>query len=218
MNHLEWAENEIKLALKRDENTTDAAYDYAKICFDSALKAYKSLIEDNHSGNSWGITKKILTRLINSVPLTPIEDTEDVWSDCSAFFGEPRWQCVRCSSLFKKLDEDGNAVYEDNDRAVCIDEKGSGWHNGLASAIIDEMYPITMPYMPSEKPYKIYRKEYSSKGNDGEKDIVVFDHIMEPDGTRKEISRIFKEENNTYKEISVGEFEALIRENKGASL
>lgn len=215
MTRLEWAENEIAIASKGDESTTDTEFDYAKHCFDSALKAYKSLLDDNHSGASWGITRQILTRFLNSVPLTPIEDTEDVWEDCSQFFDKPKWQCKRCSSFFKEYDEEGNVIYEDNSRTVCIDTNGSGWHNGLASMIVDEMFPIMMPYMPADKPFKIYREEYCSKGNDGEKDIVVFTHIIKPDGIRVEVGRYFKEVNNKYEEISKEDFDKIIREHKG---
>lgn len=47
------------------------------------MRAFESLLGDGHSGMSIGITKNILNRLIDGKPLTPIEDTEEVW-------GEPR--------------------------------------------------------------------------------------------------------------------------------
>lgn len=47
------------------------------------MRAFESLLGDGHSGMSIGITKNILNRLIDGKPLTPIEDTEDVWNVCS---------------------------------------------------------------------------------------------------------------------------------------
>ena len=75
---MEWAENEIRIALAR-ENENDSFYEYIKACHESALKAYESLLEDGHSGMSISITKNVLNRLIEHKPLTPIEDTDDVY-------------------------------------------------------------------------------------------------------------------------------------------
>ena len=48
-----WAEKEIEIACKReraDSKVEDGELDYGCACYESALKAYKSLIEDGHSG------------------------------------------------------------------------------------------------------------------------------------------------------------------------
>lgn len=49
MNMIEWAENEIRIALAR-ENENDSFYEYIKACHESALKAYKSLCESAKEG------------------------------------------------------------------------------------------------------------------------------------------------------------------------
>ena len=87
-NLVSWAEKEIQLACKNEmdgcESGEDASYGIA--CYKSALKALKSLAEDGHSGYSIAITKSILNRLIDGLPLSPIYDTEDVWNlACLAF-------------------------------------------------------------------------------------------------------------------------------------
>ena len=84
MSILEWAKNEVAIASKRERgDKPESEWDYGCACYDSAMKAFESLLDDNHSGLSIGITKNILNRLIDGKPLTPIEDTEEVW-------GEPR--------------------------------------------------------------------------------------------------------------------------------
>ena len=208
MTQLEWAKNEVALACKKD-GVSDDQYQYAKLCFDSAMKAYESLIADNHSGNSWAITRTILYRLMLSIPLTAIEDTEDVWTDCSAFFSKPKWQCKRYSSLFKEYDNDGNIVYSDSHRTICYDQDNNGFNSGLASLIIDELFPITMPYMPSERAYKLFCKESLSKNGKCDYDTIHFTYALTPNGERVEVNRYFHEENGAMKEISKEEYEAL---------
>ena len=71
-----WAEEEIRLACEKEG-------EYGRACYKSAMRAYKSLLNDDHSGFSIHLTKNILNRLINVQPLTPIEDVPEVWNDIS---------------------------------------------------------------------------------------------------------------------------------------
>lgn len=81
MSMMEWAKREVEIASKRERgDKPESEWDYGCACYDSALKAFESLCGDGHSGFSIGITKGILNRLIEGKPLTPIEDTEDVWN------------------------------------------------------------------------------------------------------------------------------------------
>ena len=62
-----WAEKEIEIACKRERKASGVKnddWDYSCACYDSALKAYKSLMSDGHSGFSIGLTKHILNRLM----------------------------------------------------------------------------------------------------------------------------------------------------------
>lgn len=80
MSMMEWAKREVEIASKRERgDKPESEWDYGCACYDSALKAFESLCGDDHSGFSIGITKGILNRLIDGKPLTPIEDTEEVW-------------------------------------------------------------------------------------------------------------------------------------------
>lgn len=118
-----WVENEVRIACEHERKasgTKEEGQDYGCACFESALKAYRSLLEDGHSGFSIGMTKYILVRMIEGKPLTPIVDTEDVWSDArdrSGHRGEVvNYQCKRMSSLFKYVYADGTVKYRDVDR------------------------------------------------------------------------------------------------------
>lgn len=158
-----WAENEVKLACEHEKSGDDGDgfSEYGCACYRSALKAFDSLMEDEYSGMSIiGITRNILNRLIAGKPLTPIVDTDDIW-DAGASFeknGEKSIQCKRMSSLFKHVKEDGSISYNDVARTVCVSihDPNSTYHSGLADKIMDEMFPISMPYVPSTKPFYVY--------------------------------------------------------------
>ena len=90
MSMKEWAESEIAIACKRERgDASEGEWDYGCACYESAYKAFLSLLEDEHSGMSIGFTKAILNRLIDGKPLTPIEDTPDVWNEV----GDNQYQC-----------------------------------------------------------------------------------------------------------------------------
>ena len=80
----EWAKREVQIACKRENpDRKEGEWDYGCACYESALKAFNSLMEDGHSGMSIGFTIQILNRLIAGKPLTPIEDTDDIWKECA---------------------------------------------------------------------------------------------------------------------------------------
>ena len=196
MSMLEWAKNEVAIASKRERgNKPEGEWDYGCACYDSAMRAFESLLGDGHSGMSIGFTKNILNRLIDGKPLTPIEDTEEVW-------GEPRidsrdkskqYQCKRMSSLFKRV-----AQNEENPHV--------SWHNGFVAKIYDEMYPLTLPYMPNSRPDIIVCDELLTDRKNGDFDTIAILYIKKADGERVEVNRYFKENEVSFTEISPEEY------------
>ena len=64
----EWAKREVEIACKRENPDWDGeSFDYGCSCYQSALKAYKSLCEDGHSGYSFGATRNILKQTENNI-------------------------------------------------------------------------------------------------------------------------------------------------------
>lgn len=208
-----WAEREIEIVCKReraDSKVEDGDWAYACACYESALKAYKSLIEDGHSRFSIRLTKQILNRLIDGKPLTPIEDTDDIWSDISEYLpeeGRRSYQCKRMSSLFKYVYADGTVEYKDIDRYYCIDINNTEvtYYSGLVQRIIDEMFPITMPYFPG-KPIKVYCENFLTDRKNGDFDTVGIFYAIKPDGEKIEINRFFKESEDGWDEIDEVEY------------
>lgn len=208
MNTLDWAKREVEIACKREKgNAPEGEWDYGCGCYESALKAFESLCKDGHSGMSIHITKSILNHLIDGKPLTPIEDTDDVWSDCVTKFDDhTSYQCNRMFSLFKDVYEDGTVKYHDNNRVIVIDiDSGSSWHNGLCREIVDEMFPITMPYVGGAT-YKVYRQDFLFDKNNGDFDTVKISHVITPDGEKIDINRYFREDFCGFVEIDEIEY------------
>lgn len=210
MNMLEWAKNEIAIASKRERgNKPENEWDYGCACYDSALKAFESLLGDGHSGMSISFTKNILNRLIDEKPLTPIEDTEDMWNYIyDKEDGGKCYQCKRMSSLFKYVAKDGSVSYSDIDRYYCTNEENPhvSWHNGFVAKIYDEMYPLTLPYMPNSRPDVIVCDELLTDRKNGDYDTIAILYIRRANGEKVEVNRYFKENDVSFTEISLEEY------------
>lgn len=195
MSMIEWAENEVKIACKRENpNWNGKDFDYGCNCYQSALKAYKSLCEDGHSGCSFSVTRNILIKLLNEQPLTQIEDTDDIWSNEFCFLNSTvkSYQCSRRYSLFKYIDEYGKITYHDNDRVIFYELGDShSSHFDIADKVINELYPIKMPYLPKEKPYKVYGELTLSDKKNGDYDMAALFYCITPEGEKVDIKRYY---------------------------
>lgn len=212
---LEWAKNEIKLACKNenpdmeyDEQGNPIKFDYGISCYYSAFRAFESLLKDDHSNNSIYITKSILNRLIDGQPLTPIEDTEDIWN--YAFERENSgikvYQCKRMSSLFKEVYPDGKIEYSDNDICYCVDinKPNLTYGSGLVRKVIEEMYPITMPYWPT-KPIKVFTEDFLVDPKNGDFDTFGIFYLIKDD-EKVEINKFYKTSETGWDEIDIDEY------------
>lgn len=223
MSMTEWAKREIEIAIKKERGDGDPnEWDYGCACYESAYKAFLSLCEDEHSGYSIGFTKEILNRLIDGKPLTPIEDVPDVWSKITCLKNEcTAYQCKRMSSLFKHVYTDGTVKYNDIDRYICVNKdrpRSSGWCNGFINRLLDEKYPITMPYCPPTKPFVVYCTEGLSDPKNGDFDTIGIWYVDKPNGERDVIERFFKDDENgsSYIEIDRQEYEKRMKKDKNA--
>lgn len=219
MNMSEWAKREVEIACKRERERSknEEEWNYGVACYESALKAFNSLMEDEHSGYSIGITKYILNRLIEGKALTPIKDTPDIWEETFALndVDYKCYQCNRMTSLFKYVYNDGTITFKDVGRVVCYykDDPNccGGWHNGLADRIVDECCPITMPYIPAYEHFKLYCSEGLTDRKNGDFDTCGFHYVITPSGDKVTIDRYFKEGPSDWIEIDANEFNERMR-------
>lgn len=203
----EWARREIDIMI---DNAGNDEFDlnYSSSCGESALKAFNSLMEDGHSGMSISVTMGILNRLVKGQPLTPIYDDEEAWEECSYSHDDKKhYQCRRMSSLFKDIDSDCNVTYSDVDRVICvdIDNPNNTYMSGLVRDIINEMFPITMPYYPG-KAFKITCHDILTDAKNGDFDTVAIFGGSDPDGNVFSILRYFKEAGSGWEEITEDEY------------
>lgn len=216
MSTLNWAENEIEIVRNNLKNSIEeekGENDYILGCYESALKAFKSLIDDEHSGTSISITKSILIRLIEGRPLSDIQDIDEVWNEVDSLNKEVKeYQCSRMSSLFKKVYPDGTVRFNDIDRAVCVnvDDSRDVFH-GYGCRILDEMLPIEMPYSPSSKQYKIYCKEFLYDEDGGDFDTLGVLYAISPEGEQINIGRYFKDVKDEPSWVEIQEDEYFYR-------
>ena len=212
-----WAEREIEILKSKNKPESDEEFDYVGECAESALRAYKSLMSDGHSGMSISITAGILNKLIKGQALTSIEDTEDVWNESGGYSNEEegikQYQSNRMSSLFKYVYPDGTVKYSDIDRVTGINMAypDATYTSGTLRDIVDEMFPITMPYSPKSKSYKIYTEDFLTDKSKGDYDTVGYLYMITPEGERIELNRFYHEFNRheNMKEITKEEYEEL---------
>ena len=213
-----WAEREVQIACERERNGAPGnEWNYGVACYESALKAFKSLLEDEHSGMSFDITMSILNALAKGQPLTPIEDTDDIWNECGRYPYEKdyiTYQCKRMSSLFKKVYDDGRIEYYDVDRFTCVykDNPDIPWHNGHVDKIAGDIFPITMPYVP--KIYTVVCEEHLTNRKNGDFDTLAILYVYDKDGNRKYINRYFDEDGEGWREIDNNEWCERVKKHK----
>ena len=203
-----WAEEEIRIACERERgNTSENEWDYGGACYESALKAFRSLMEDGHSGFSIAITLDILNKLVKGQVLTPIEDTDDVWNKRRRAYEKDyiTYQCKRMSSLFKDVYADGHIEYIDVSRFRCRTLDSSAcWSNGHVSKIASEYFPITMPYIP--RTYTVVCEEFLSDIQNGDFDTIGILYILDSARERKEVNRYFADCEEGWREIDPAEY------------
>ena len=194
----------IELEIERAKRDAD---EYGKLCLDSAYKAYKSLEEDGHSGLSFSITRSILRKLLYEIPLSPITEEDFEGVEPHSYHKENgivSRQCPRRYSLFQDRYPDGHIEYHDIDQTTFIDELGNSWGSGWASNVINKLHPIMLPYVPNEKPYRVYGYSFMHNPDTcevwierGSYTFTYLDYYIEPDGTRHELDMMFEDEEVT---------------------
>lgn len=97
----------------------------------------------------------------------------------------------------------------DYDREYCInvnDEHEIPLSTGLATMLIHELYPISLPYMPSTKKFLVYMDRFLTDVNYGDYDTVAILGIRTLEGDKLDIKRYYKDTDDGMVEITEQEF------------
>lgn len=231
-----WAEKEILIAIKREQDgykkeaeksgykSDINEFSSIKSLYESAFKAYRLLLKNGPSGMSWAFMASVLRRLMDHQPLTPLMGTDDEWvlaSYSDTDDGrEEMYQNARCSTVFKHVWTDGTITYSDANRTVCIDANDGGCLGmGLGSNFVDEMYPITFPYMPPRRPYRVIERVFGKNGGPREYDTIGVLRLETPDGRIELVNRFYKkDENGKFVRISKEEYEHRLESYKSSHM
>jgi hypothetical protein len=122
------------------------------------LHMIKEFADEGHSGFSAPYAIKILTKLMDFKPLTPLTGEDDEWTDVSSYGDGTtmHWQNNRHSSVFK--DADGSCYYIDG---KVFWEWFRDLETGKAIKIYytsrDSRVPVTFPYNIPDEPIYEYR-------------------------------------------------------------
>lgn len=226
METVDWARKEVDLAVKCEllkhnhSNSTlindcdDRVIEYAIECYNTALKAYELLHNEGSSGEDIQFTKSVLNALIDGRPLTAIEDTDDVWVDVNNLtlrIHNKEYQCTRAPSLFKTIHEDGTISYNDVNRVLGRNEdKGYDCSFRSLNDIINQRFPIKMPYYPTTAPYIVYFKDLLFDVDNGDFDTLYVSHCLDPYGRMHHLDLYLKLEDEhdvNFIEISKAEYD-----------
>ena len=232
MTSIEWAENECrkscgghlaqdssklksffrKIVRKIGIRVKEEEWSYGGACIESALKAYKSIAGDGHSYHSFGITKNILIRLLNNIPLSPIQE-DDFDEEPIAIGPEDRYEyrCKRLSGLYKHVYPDGRIEYVDVNREYCVNVECSSDTFTTYVPDFNEMFPITFPYLPTENKYKVYVQSFLSDEKNGDYDTVGYLYVITPDGSKVDLNKYRGEVNGKMQEITKEEYEERLK-------
>lgn len=175
---------EVQIALSRDKTLPDLA----RSIYNSALGAYAAVLRGDHSGYSWEVTRSVVDRMLRELALTPVLDEDFVDIEAEEPATTPRQ-----FGLFKRLESDGSVTYTDNKRSVGVYlDTGMAFTSGLVRKVVDEMFPIEMPYYTPSTPYRVYVRTYCDKGfpndhHDFNREWVS--HVITPSGQYLPIDR-----------------------------
>ena len=115
------------------------------------------------------------------------------------------------SSLFRKETIDGEVTYNDLNRACCIDiENPSNVFSSGIDRVVDELFPIKMPYFPEKGNYKVYVQTFLTDKKHGDFDTQGVIYITTPDGKRIDVSRYYTLKAGKMVEISKDEYDELL--------
>lgn len=210
MSMYDWARQEVQLAKAELKGNKNDEAQYMIACYDSALRAYEKLMKDGHSGASFAITRGILEKLMHEIPLMPIEDKEIMWEHIYYCGNESVFQHKRMPSLFKKVNKKTGAVkFSDNNRVLCknlLDTDSAYFYNNFIKKIIDGMFPIEFPYMPTKEKYVAYVTEFLMDPANGDFDTINLVSVKLPNGDARSINLYYKEENGRWSLITQDEW------------
>lgn len=228
-----WARREIDIFISDDKNEQKQTGEMDKTIADHcecAYEAFCTLLDNIGDLKNPGVAKGILDCLLREEPLSPIEDNEEDWTLVQGLYYYEKgtqhqaqpfsiYQCNRRPSLFKKVLNDGHTIFTDASRSVCIDvNTGIEYTGGPGQMVLDELFPITMPYSPIGK-IKIFTDSFKCyEDTKGEYDTFGVLYFKNINDRLINVNKYFKEDPNTKEMVEIDNREYFARKKKSEGL
>lgn len=130
--------NHVRMELKAwFEEGTDSPNRWMAEHIESMVRLFAL---EGHSGSSASFARQVFHTLSDFKPWGPLTGEDSEWMDCS-YGGEPLWQNVRCSHVFKGAD--GRAY--DTEGKIFREPNGTCYTNKKSRVY------ITFPYTPKRE-------------------------------------------------------------------
>lgn len=200
------AVNDYVDGLKSLDGNLDSFASYGNMVVVSAGASFLKLVDLCDTAEEIQEVHDVFNRLAKDKPLIPIEDNPEIWhfNDFGGLKEDddvPRksYQCTKMSSLFKDVYADGTVSYHDQNRAYCSEmitnddgETHESTYVSWKADIVDLLWPITMPYMPEDKAYKVNIEtvKYDKERN---LDMILIKSVDTPSGEHRVLNLCFKE-------------------------
>lgn len=197
--YVSWVKKEINSFLK-EKSSKGKSMSSDDICWVKALNILKKLAE-KEDWNLLGVLAYLnitTNRLTEARPLTPIIGEENEWT--FAFYSgdngkDKVYQSKRYSPLFKCVKENGDIQYTDGDRYRNFDADADNPNNivyipdKLMQNLVDEMFPIEMPYYPHNNPYLVKAENIETTPRNSF--IIKIEYILDAFWVKHNVDRYF---------------------------
>lgn len=191
MTYYEWSKKELK----------EISFPCNKKTNKLILKILKVFSKKGHSIVEKTILQNRINRLLDHKPLTAITEENADWAKQE----NNTFQSRKYPTLFKIVHNDGTITYRDVDRTTCYD--GKTYWEGSDCKIIDEMFPITLPYYPPNQKFKLRCEEFLYDEKEGDYDTKGYLYVITPSDEVATINKYYKFIGEDRFEITKDEYE-----------
>lgn len=138
-NLVEYAKKEMEIAWPEPDDMQDRMKQ-------NVIEIVQIFSDQGHSGLSAAYILRILRRVLNWNPISPLMGYESEWGQ--AYGDEEMQQNKRCSHVFREHYD--NRTAHDIHGKVFSDDGGETWYSCRESSV-----PVTFPYYPPDEPERI---------------------------------------------------------------
>lgn len=218
----EWLENELKLAKKHyerlykvDEDREDLNFSLETLRIASdIIKFLKLETEDDEAEKYNGILTA--ATLLKGMPISPITEEDTTYACASCCLNEnlddAESYFVRYPNLHKIEEKNGKTWYHEGGRisfrSIDLDKKGILCKQYF-EALIDQVYPIKLPFYAGREHVRVYFKQFSAN-RDGD-DTIILNRAISDQRPGKTLNLYYKVPNPYEAPIQIAKDEFLFR-------